>query len=169
MDMNTQDVFRLSMRRLATTVSVVTCASDGVRHGMTATAVTALCMEPASLLVCVNAKSSFLAPLLQERRFCINLLQSTQSGISRLFGGEAKGEARFAQGFWLADAAGTPYLADAQASIFCEVDEVVPYGTHRIIIGRVDRGQFAPAFEPLIYQNGTYMTSRNIPEQSLCA
>ena len=169
MDMNTQDVFRLSMRRLATTVSVVTCASDGVRHGMTATAVTALCMEPASLLVCVNAKSSFLAPLLQERRFCVNLLQSSQSDISRRFGGEAKGEARFAKGVWLMDPAGTPYLADAQASIFCKVDEVVPYGTHKIIIGCVDRGQFAPAFEPLIYQNGTYMTSRTIPERSLCA
>ena len=120
MDMSTQDVFRHSMRRLAATVSVVTCASDGIRHGMTATAVTALCMEPASLLVCVNAKSTFLAPLLHERRFCINLLQSSQSGISRLFGGEAKGEARFAKGFWLEDAVGTPYLADAQASIFCK-------------------------------------------------
>jgi flavin reductase len=71
MDMTTQDIFRHSMRRLATTVSVVTCARDGIRHGMTATAVTALCMEPASLIVCVNAKSSFLAPLRRERRFRI--------------------------------------------------------------------------------------------------
>jgi flavin reductase len=169
MDMSAEDVFRHAMRRLATTVSVVTCANDGGRHGMTATAVTALCMEPASLLVCVNAKSSFLAPLLRERRFCVNLLQSHQSCISRLFGGEAKGEARFAKGFWLEDATGAPYLVDAQASIFCRVDEVVPYGTHKIIIGRVDRGQFASDFEPLIYQNGAYVTSRSIPEQSRCA
>ena len=168
MGMSIQDMFRHSMRRHATTVSVVTCASGGVRHGMTATAVSALCMEPASLLVCINAQASFLAPLLAERAFCVNFLRSSQAHISHLFGGEAKAEARFAKGLWHADTAGIPYLADAQASIFCQVDEVVPYGTHKIIIGRVERGQFAADFEPLIYQNGTYMTSRRIPEQSLC-
>ncbi len=169
MDMSIQDIFRHSMRRLAASVSVVTCACGGVRHGMTATAVTALCMEPASLLVCINARTSFLAPLLAGRAFCVNLLQSSQADISRRFGGEAIGEARFAKGQWHADTAGIPYLADAQASIFCQVDEVIPYGTHKIVIGRVQRGQFAPDFEPLIYHNGNYTTSRRIPEPSLGA
>src|SRR5260370_28273337 len=111
MDTNIQDVFRHSMRRFATTVSVVTCTSGGVRHGMTATAVTALCLEPASLLVCINAKASLLTPLLQESAFCVNLLQSCQVEISQLFGGRAKGEARFATGLWQADEAGIPFLA----------------------------------------------------------
>ncbi|MDQ0394900.1 flavin reductase family protein [Labrys monachus] len=169
MDTSIEDIFRHSMRRFATTVSVITCARGGVRHGMTATAVTALCMEPASLLVCINARASLLTPLLQEGAFCINLLQSNQAGISRLFGGKAKGEARFAEGSWQADEAGIPFLADAQASIFCLVDGVIPYGTHRIIIGRVERGHFSPAFQPLIYQDGTYMTSRSLSAQGVGA
>src|ERR1700730_322522 len=103
MDTNIQDVFRHSMRRFATTVSVVTCASGGARHGMTATAVTALCLQPASLLVCINSRASLLGPLLHEGAFCVNLLQSGQVEISRLFSGKAKGEARFAQGLWQED------------------------------------------------------------------
>ena len=87
---------------------LVTCAGGCARHGMTATAVTARCMEPASLLVCINARTSFLAPLLAGRAFCVNVLQSSQADISRLFGGEAIGEARFAKGQWHADTAGIP-------------------------------------------------------------
>ena len=64
-----EHVFRQSMRRLATTVSVITCMSEGSPYGITATAVSSLCVEPPSLLVCLNAKASITAPLLREEMF----------------------------------------------------------------------------------------------------
>ena len=44
--------FRLAMRRLAGGVALVTTFHDGARHGMTATSVTSLCMDPPALLAC---------------------------------------------------------------------------------------------------------------------
>lgn len=155
-----QDVFRQSMRRLASTVSVITCAQGGYRFGMTATAVTSLCAEPASVLVCLNAHASVTAPLLQNGRFCVNILQSHQAEISTMFGGKAKGEERFNYGTWLGNDEGVPFLVDAQANLFCRVDGAMPYGTHKIIVGLLEGGGFAPHISPLLFQNGAYAALR---------
>jgi flavin reductase len=154
-----QHVFSQSMRRLAATVSVVTCASEGHRYGVTATAVTSLCAEPPSLLICLNAAASITQPLLREGIFCVNLLQSSQAEISKMFGGKVKSGERFHYGTWHRNSGGVPFLADAQANLFCRVDGAMPYGTHRIIIGRVEDGYFAPGVSPLLYQNGAYVSA----------
>jgi len=52
------EAFRDAMRRFATTVSIISCASDGCRDGMSATAITSLSVEPPSLLVCVNKSAA---------------------------------------------------------------------------------------------------------------
>lgn len=156
MDAALQEVFRQSMRRLATTVSVITCASEGVRYGITATAVTSLCADPASVLICINSRASLAPPLLREGEFCVNLLRSSHVDVSQMFGGKAKGDDRFQYGDWTLNERGIPYLLSAQANMFCKVDGVMPYGTHKIVIGRVESGQFAPEITPLIYQDGGY-------------
>ena len=46
--------FRAAMRRVASTVTVVTTGGPFSRHGMTATAVTSVSADPPSLLVCIN-------------------------------------------------------------------------------------------------------------------
>ncbi len=158
MQMELQDVFRHSMRRLATTVSVITCAQDGRRFGITATAVTSLCAEPASVLVCLNNSASITKPLLRDSRFCVNILKDHQAEISTMFGGKAKGEDRFNYGDWLHNDVGIPFLADAQAHLFCRVDGSMAYGTHRIIVGRLEGGGFASQVSPLLFQNGVYAT-----------
>ena len=52
-----QQVFRLAMRRVASTVAIVSAQHDGEQHGTTATSVTSISMEPPSLLVCFNQAS----------------------------------------------------------------------------------------------------------------
>jgi flavin reductase len=156
MDADLQNIFLQSMRRLATTVSVITCTSEDRWYGITATAVTSLCAEPASVLVCLNAKASITEPLLREGLFCVNFLQSKHAEISKMFGGQAKGSERFRYGTWQRSSEGVPFLFDAQANLFCRVDGVTPYGTHRIIIGKIESGGFASSIAPLLYQNGAY-------------
>jgi flavin reductase len=148
--------FRQSMRRFASTVSVVTCASDGVRHGITATAVTSVSVDPVSVLTCINANSSLVEPLMKAGRFCVNILHDSQVEISQTFGGRVKGVQRFSSGQWVDGKDGVPFLANAQANLFCRIDQVIPYGTHRIIIGLVEDAKFASRVAPLIYQNGEY-------------
>jgi flavin reductase (DIM6/NTAB) family NADH-FMN oxidoreductase RutF len=114
--------FRKAMRTLASAVSIVSTAHDGRRFGMTATAVCSLSMQPPTLLVCVNQSTSLHHPVLSAGRFCINILHADQDELARTFG--RKGiEDRFASGNWQVDDRGVPFVADAQASIFCAVEE----------------------------------------------
>ena len=49
--------FRDSMRRIASTVTIITATDHDRHHGMTVTAVTSVSMEPPSLLVCLNNRT----------------------------------------------------------------------------------------------------------------
>ncbi|WP_263262444.1 flavin reductase family protein [Pseudomonas sp. RIT-PI-S] len=150
------DSFKHAMRRLAATVSVITCSEGQQWFGLTATAVTSLCAEPASIIACINSASSVLPALNGSRRFCVNLLNTEQHAISNNFGGRLKGAERFSEGQWEVGEGGVPFLAGAQANLFCELDHSIAYGTHLIVIGRVTQVHFAETVAPLIYQNGSY-------------
>lgn len=147
--------FRAAMRRLAATVSVVTCADDSGWHGMTATAITSVSSEPPALLACVNTAGTFYRRLLASTTFCINLLGVRHVGISRAFGGALKGSDRFEAGNWATDRR-LPYLVDAQANLFCRTHLVTHFGTHGIFIGRIEKVRLADHGEPLVYLDRAY-------------
>ncbi|MBX3567777.1 MAG: flavin reductase family protein [Rhizobiaceae bacterium] len=147
--------FRQSMRRVASTVCVISCLHDGRRHGITVTSVTPLSFAPMSILACINRNSSISAPLKEEGHYCINVLRASQAEISNSFSGGRPVETRFDIGEW-SEEEGIPYLRSAQANLFCEMDRAISYATHDIIIGRVAGVAFASDVDPLIYQNGAY-------------
>lgn len=149
--------FRQSMRRLAATVCLVSCQHQGARFGITVTSVTSLCFKPLSILVCINSGTSIIAPLLAEGHYCINLLQKSQVELSKRFSGGVPADQRFLVGNWAETADGVPYLPEAQANLFCEVDQTIAYSTHHIVIGRATAAAFAETVAPLIYQNGDYV------------
>ncbi len=151
--------FRGAMRRLTTTVNIVTVADGGQRFGMTATAVTSVCADPATMLVCINNATSIYEPLTRSGLFCINMLRVGQEDISAGFSGKLKGEARFAVGDWHATAENLPFLADAQANIFCRTASTLSYGTHVIFIAAVIDVRIAEEIAPLLYEDGRYVRS----------
>lgn len=152
--------FRLAMRRLAATVTIISAgARSGTRFGMTATAVSSVTADPPTLLICVNRRASIHGPIAETGRFAVNLLGTQHAGLVPVFGGRVEGEGRFAHGAWATDDTGTPYLLDAQASLCCEVREAVPYGTHTIFIGEVSTVRLAGEIAPLLYQNGALATA----------
>jgi flavin reductase (DIM6/NTAB) family NADH-FMN oxidoreductase RutF len=147
--------FRKAMRTLASAVSIVSTAYDNRRFGMTATAVCSLSMQPPTILVCVNQSTSLHHPLLGAGRFCINILHADQDELARTFG--RKGiEDRFACGNWKVDDRGVPFVADAQASVFCTVEESYGHRTHSIVVGAVYRAAVRDSVHPLLYQDGRY-------------
>jgi flavin reductase (DIM6/NTAB) family NADH-FMN oxidoreductase RutF len=151
------DAFRFAMRRLASTVCVVTARSNGTRTGMTASSVTSLTVDPAALLVCVNQSASIHGCLEVGTPFCVNVLASVQGEISTVFAGRLTGDARFAYGVWTPDERGVPRLEEAQANISCVVDRMLAYGTHSVVIGRVTAVRISGAVDPLIFQDGRYV------------
>jgi flavin reductase (DIM6/NTAB) family NADH-FMN oxidoreductase RutF len=153
-----QQTFRLAMRRVASTVAIVSAQHDGERHGTTATSATSISMDPPSMLVCFNQTSRLHDFLLNQDLFCINVLHAANLDVARLFSSNATAAERFASGDWRTDADGTPYLADAQANLFCRKEQEVAYGSHTIFIGRVLKALTRDNISPLIYRDGRYCT-----------
>ena len=147
--------FKGAMRALASAVSIVSTAHDQRSFGMTATAVASLSMTPPSLLICVNQAASLHGPLLASGVFCVNILHAWQSALAQIFGSRQV-EDRFAHGAWRHDDRAMPYLADAQANIFCGVDDLHRYGSHSVVIGKVYRVDVRGPVHPLLYQDGRY-------------
>ena len=149
--------FRDAMRRLASGVAVVTSADgDGRRFGMAATSVTSLSMDPPSLLVCINKSSSILKPLIESRRFSINMLTDRQIDILECFGASRLAEKRFSFGNWTTSDGSAPCLEDALAWVDCSLDDHWIYGTHRIIVGRaLAVGHGIDGCRPMVYYDGT--------------
>lgn len=147
--------FRLAMRRLAATVSIIATSENGVRYGMTATSVASVSMDPPSLLVSIKHTASIHDPLLRRGRFSVNLLFDRHRSYSEVFSGKLVGEARFNVGDWCQDEHEVPYLDDAQASIFCAVARRFDYGSHTIAIGRVLEARVGHPIEPLIHLDGS--------------
>lgn len=152
--------FKSAMRRLASSVCVVTCLGpDGKRRGITATAVSSLSLEPPALLVCVNQVAPFHSELVRAEYFGVNILSRDHVEVSRNFGGAAKGDARFEVGRWQGGIHDVPILADAQANLICGTERKIEYGTHSVFIGRVVQASVSGDVDALIYQDGKYATA----------
>ena len=159
-DIEIEAAFKLAMRRLAATVTIVTAGREGRRFGMTATAVTSVTAAPPTLLICVNRLASIHDIIVETGRYCVNILGTHHAGLVGPFGGGADGEARFGHGAWMDELGGMPYLDDAQANLFCEIRQNVPYGSHSVLIGEVMSVHLSDEIAPLLYQDGALAASR---------
>ncbi|SDV51533.1 flavin reductase family protein [Chitinasiproducens palmae] len=164
-----QASFKQAMRRLAGGVALLATVHDGVRHGMTVTAVSSLTMEPPALLVSVNRSASAFAAFAASARFSVNLLAEAQADLASAFARKPDGDARFANGAWRTGVHGMPVLDGALASIVCRVHDTVTFGTHAILIGRVEQlavGPLAldePPRAPLLFLSGQFGAFRPMP------
>ena len=155
------DAFRQAMRRIASTVSVITAADGDMRGGMTVTSLTSVSLNPPALLTCINQKTRLHRLLLLSDVFCVNVLHSAQVDLSHAFSGAVPHEQRFDKGEWAIDAGGIPYLADAQANLFCRRKAFVSYGTHTIFVGEVERVAMRESIDPLVYLDAVYSVVRS--------
>ena len=144
----TSDI-REAMRRLAASVMIITGRDvDGTPHGMVASSVISVSMDPASMLIAVNKSAGLHPVLLRTRRYCINLLSDEQSDLLKPFSTTVLRDQRFKSDRWSdtehTDSGRLPWLPDASASVECEVEVITEYGTHSLFIGRVRQVHCAP-------------------------
>lgn len=148
---------RGAMRRLASGVAIVVAKGEGGPSGMAATSITSLTLDPPAVLVCVNRTASLHACIAPGCIISINLLGKEQQHISSAFGGSVPREKRFSVGAWSEGGNGLLVLDGAQANLGCTVDQMIPYGTHSIVIARVNSVRLSEAVSPLIFQDGGYL------------
>src|SRR5687768_8774711 len=147
--------FKQAMRRVASTVNVITICVGGEPMGITATAMSALALDPPSLLICINRAASLHDSIEDVSHFTVNVLHRDQEDIARMFADRSQQALRFASG-WHVDCDRPPRLADAQAAILCRRIRHFPYGTHSIFIGEVEEVAVRADVDPLVYVDGRY-------------
>ena len=147
--------FRQAMRRVASTVNVITICVDGQPMGITATAMSSLSLDPPSLLVCINRAAAMHASMEDVTHFGVNVLHHDQAHLAQMFADSSKRSLRFTAG-WHLDCERPPRLADAQASLLCRRIDHHQFGTHSIFIGVVEDAVVRDEVDPLLYLNAQY-------------
>ena len=157
--MSLAENLRLGMRRLAAGVCVVSTRVPAGKFAMTASSVTSLSDDPASLLVCINKEAAIQPHMERGTAFAVSVLAYNQQAISNLCAQKDAGEERFAiEGWGEYGANKLPYIENAQAIFICEVDnDLTFYGTHQIAIGKLTDVMVSnETVAPLVYADGAY-------------
>ena len=151
------DEFRRAMRRMAGAVTLLTTRdARGKPHGMAASAVIAVSMEPASLLVSINRQAGMHPVMISENVFCVNVLDEVARDLVATFSRSDHRAARFTAGAWQPGWRDLPYLPSAICSVFCEVDASLEYGTHTLLVGKVRDVNQGTGAVPLLWADGAF-------------
>lgn len=152
------DDFISSMRRVASSVNIITTGMNGVYSGLTATAVCSLSAEPPRILCCINQKGVTLQAIRDNQNFCVNVLSAEDQDVARRFAGmkDIGDEDRFVDGNWINLSSGAPALRSAISSLDCLVDSMLDYQSHAIVIGRVIDVRNENILNPLLWLDGGF-------------
>jgi flavin reductase (DIM6/NTAB) family NADH-FMN oxidoreductase RutF/pimeloyl-ACP methyl ester carboxylesterase len=139
----------------ATGITVVTAtAPNGSYVGLTANSFTSVSLEPPLILACIAKSAGSLSTIEAGDRFAINVLHIGQQPVSECFA--RRGGDRFAATAHETWESGVPILCGSLASFECHKHALHDGGDHVILVGRVERAQFEPRRDPLLYFRGKY-------------
>lgn len=147
--------FKQAMRNTAASVNVITCQGRDGDYGMTATAFSSVTADPPTVLVCINSGAGIYPHLLEQKSFCVNVLQAGQSHIANDFAGRLTAAERFAAHSWARLTSGNPALTATTAGFDCRITELTQVGSHVIAIAEVI-DSWASDNAPLLYSAGSY-------------
>jgi flavin reductase (DIM6/NTAB) family NADH-FMN oxidoreductase RutF len=125
---------------------------------VTATAVTSVCADPPTVLVCINTQTGTCKMIEEAGRFAVNMVALHHQPVAEIFAGRSglQGDDRFSHGDWeVGSDMGLPILSTAIAALECHVEQVVANGTHSVFFGRVD-SVAVKGDRPLIYHGGQF-------------
>lgn len=145
--------FRHVAGHLASGVTVVTTEARAKPHGMTASSVTSLSMDPPMMLACINNAVPTAEAVEASGRYVVNVLGEGQGELAKQFATASRDKFRGVAVH--TGRLGLPLLSDALAHIECEVVETVVGGTHTIFLGRVVSAT-AGNGQPLTYFRGGF-------------
>ncbi len=143
-----------AMRRVASSVTVVTTNGPAGRYGATVSAFCSVSADPPTVLVCLNSESRIARNVVANKKFNINVLPQNANHIAQRFAGaqDEKFTDRF-EGIDL-NQGEIPSIYGATV-LSCELDQAIPSGSHQIIIGKVQCVETVNK-QPLTYFDGAY-------------
>ncbi|MGE6613134.1 flavin reductase family protein [Peribacillus sp. NPDC076916] len=142
-------LFRDSMGKFATGVTVLLTENEGETHGMTANGFMSVSLDPKLVLISIGHKAKFLEKVSQSKKYTVNILAEDQEHYSRHFAGNPGEAVEFET---LAE---LPVLKGAIAQIACEVVSEHVEGDHTLFIGKVVDFRLEDK-NPLLFFSGKY-------------
>lgn len=148
------DSFRSALGHFASGVTIVTtCDSDGVDHGMTASAFCSVSLAPPLTLVCIEKTASLHGPIADCSHFAVNVLAQSQEALARRFAAEE--DNRFEGIGFTRGTDGVPLLDNVLAVLQCRRTATYEGGDHSIVVGEVEAANWRDD-RPLLYYRGGY-------------
>jgi flavin reductase len=154
--------FRAAMGSFASGVTIVTTLdASGTPHALTATAFTAVSLQPPLCLLCIDRRSRAHAPLLLQGAFGVSILGADQEAVAAQCAAPVRD--RLAGLRWRPGSrSGCPLLGGALAVLECQLLEVHSGGDHDILVGLVESAQVRDG-KPLLYWRSRYGALRTAP------
>jgi flavin reductase (DIM6/NTAB) family NADH-FMN oxidoreductase RutF len=150
--------FRDALGRFATGVAFVTAAPDGEPTGLIVNSLTSVSLDPPLVAFSPSRSSLTWQRMRRTGRFGVNVLGRQHEGFAER--AAPAGADRFAGLHWELGRDGVPLLADALATLECQIVAEHPAGDHSIVVGRVTHLQTSEAKDPLVFFAGAYGTLR---------
>lgn len=149
------DTFKRAAGSWVSGLTIVTSAKGERRHGMTASAFSAVSAEPPQVLVCCDRGSATHELVKEAGVFTVSILAQHQTELSKLFADKRQSEVRFDGLDCATGVTGCPRIPGALAHIDCTVAQACESGTHTIYIGRVEAADIHDQ-EPLVFYRGSH-------------
>lgn len=151
------ETVRITMRRWATGVTVVSAAHDGVQHGMTVSSFTSISLEPPYVLVSLAQHARTHGLVKRSGEFAVTILSADQQEISDRFAGRTPDdEDRFVGIPTYTLRGSAPLIAGGLAGMCCKVVASFDVGTHTLFVGEVAILSNVADGDPLLYYNRSY-------------
>ena len=151
------EVFRSAMRRVPSSVTVVTAARAGLMRGMTVGSFTSVSLVPPLVSFNVSHDARMHDMITRARHFAVHLLSDEQAHLSTTFAEpDRSGAQQFEDVSYSLGDHGVPLIDGAITVFHCASFAAHPAGDHSILVGRVKSVSPASGAFPLVYFNREY-------------
>ena len=150
------DLFRRAWGNFATGASLITTVeADGSVHGMTATGIASVSLDPMLSMVCVGHNANTHPIIKRTGRYGINILSEDQKIIGDYYARSAEKRDGSINPDFFFTSSGIPFLEGALSSLDCKVVGSYEEGDHTIFVGKVEDIRVRNG-RPLIFFEGKW-------------
>lgn len=140
---------------------VVTVASAGEEHGMTANWVMQAAFEPPMVVVALENTSKTLGMVRDSHHFAVNVVLASQRDLAGRLGRSSEHAPQKLKGIKTkpAPVSGTPVLTECLGWVECRVVATLPSGDHSLVLGEIVAAGVEHEGEPLTMQEAGFKYS----------
>ena len=151
------ELFRNTLAKFCTGVTIVTTKNQDGMHGLTVNAFTSVSLDPPLILICIQKNGWSHSTLCECEDLVVNILSIEQKDLSDRFANPTlDSEERFRDLSFRVSENGLPILAGNLGHLECRVVNQIEGGDHTIFIGQVENADFSEGKQPLLFYDSGY-------------